>query len=347
MAASRHASAPERRSRPRACRQALSSRSLNEVQPGQQSLLMSFRGIKRRSADAENAHAEGGNYKRALRPRAPLAKPQGRSRCPSPPPPSSDSEDDSESTSDGDSSLMGLEGYMPAPSGRIRRATSEDPGIMVIEPSGPHTHTVILLHGMYCSPDSSDTFVSLPSAVKALGLLPGIKYVFPHAPRRTISWPTGPEVRACTAPPAPPRARPSTPSAPRGMLAICVGKKRGKTGPHLLTPPSFPSRRPTSRPGTTTIRAVTASSSTMCSTRCARRDPPSPTHLSLSAAHYHAPHPNLGGAPCAPAARLTPLPLAFAGPLGVPNPPDPLHPRARDCSRRGRREADHPRREVR
>jgi len=78
-----------------------------------------------------------------------------------------------------------------------KRVTSEDPGELVVPPSGRHTHTVVLLHGMYCPPDESDLFKALPSYVGFLGV-GGVKFVFPHAPRRTISWPTGPEANVAS-----------------------------------------------------------------------------------------------------------------------------------------------------
>lgn len=76
--------------------------------------------------------------------------------------------------------------------GENRRLTSEDPGETVFMPTGTHTHTVVLLHGMYCPPDTCPTFAALPEYVERLGM-DGVKFVYPHAPRRTISWPTGPE----------------------------------------------------------------------------------------------------------------------------------------------------------
>merc|ERR1712185_501613 len=55
-----------------------------------------------------------------------------------------------------------------------------------------HTHTVVLLHGMYCPPDKCSTFTGLPQYLERLGS-DGVKFVYPRAPRRTISWPSGPE----------------------------------------------------------------------------------------------------------------------------------------------------------
>eukprot|EP00928_Gymnodinium_smaydae_P011503 TRINITY_DN14236_c0_g1_i2.p1 TRINITY_DN14236_c0_g1~~TRINITY_DN14236_c0_g1_i2.p1 ORF type:complete len:293 (-),score=38.33 TRINITY_DN14236_c0_g1_i2:318-1196(-) len=65
---------------------------------------------------------------------------------------------------------------------------------LIIEPTGKHTHTVILLHGLYCR--GSD-FEQVPSLLVQLfgerAETSGIKYIFPNAPIRTISWPDGPE----------------------------------------------------------------------------------------------------------------------------------------------------------
>ena len=76
---------------------------------------------------------------------------------------------------------------------RPARTTSEDPGEMVIQPSAAHTHTVILLHGMYCTPEESNLYKALPAYLGFLGAGAGIKFVFPRAPRRTITWPGEPE----------------------------------------------------------------------------------------------------------------------------------------------------------
>lgn len=72
-------------------------------------------------------------------------------------------------------------------------ATCEDS--VVIEPTSRHTHTVILLHGLYCR---GDDFQTLPEKMIELfgpdfEPMKGIKYIFPNAPIRTISWPDGPE----------------------------------------------------------------------------------------------------------------------------------------------------------
>ena len=68
-----------------------------------------------------------------------------------------------------------------------------------------HTHTVILLHGLY---GSGIEFQALPGLLDSLmrrvhingrddkgdeSVWDGIKFIFPTAPFRTISWPTGPE----------------------------------------------------------------------------------------------------------------------------------------------------------
>ena len=77
-------------------------------------------------------------------------------------------------------------------SGPGKRTTSEDPGEVVVPPRGAHTHTVVLLHGMYSPPGDCDMFKALPAYVNFLGTA-GVKFVFPLAPRRNISWPTGTE----------------------------------------------------------------------------------------------------------------------------------------------------------
>eukprot|EP00966_Prymnesium_polylepis_P021318 490217-Prymnesium_polylepis.1 len=62
-----------------------------------------------------------------------------------------------------------------------------------IAPNGAHTHTVILLHGMY---DEGNAFEQLPDLVRELvgnAANAGIKYIFPTAPLRTVHWPTGVE----------------------------------------------------------------------------------------------------------------------------------------------------------
>jgi len=66
---------------------------------------------------------------------------------------------------------------------------------VIIPPVGPHTHTVILLHGLYCR---ADDFEKIPAHMKALfgEDLPeasGIKYILPNAPVRTITWGQLPE----------------------------------------------------------------------------------------------------------------------------------------------------------
>jgi predicted esterase len=62
---------------------------------------------------------------------------------------------------------------------------------IIIEPTARHTHSVIMLHGMYCE---GSMFESLPSIMAELGgRSAGTRYIFPSAPLRTISWPTGSE----------------------------------------------------------------------------------------------------------------------------------------------------------
>merc|ERR1719453_3051082 len=66
---------------------------------------------------------------------------------------------------------------------------------VVIEPKGgEHTHTVILLHSMY---NQGSDFADVPNCLELLGARPedagGIKYIFPNAPKRAISWPAGTE----------------------------------------------------------------------------------------------------------------------------------------------------------
>ena len=70
--------------------------------------------------------------------------------------------------------------------------TAEDPGSVVVPAPGVHTHTVVLLHPMYMAPEHAALCQDLPSFVRALGL-PCVKFVFPTAPRRSISWPQGRE----------------------------------------------------------------------------------------------------------------------------------------------------------
>ena len=62
---------------------------------------------------------------------------------------------------------------------------------LIIEPTAEHTHSVILLHGMYCT---GDMFEQMPRIMSELGGQPsGIRWIFPNAPSRTISWPSGSE----------------------------------------------------------------------------------------------------------------------------------------------------------
>lgn len=57
--------------------------------------------------------------------------------------------------------------------------------------TGKHTHTVILLHGLY---GQGDDFADLPASMKDLGIQrDGVKFVFPEAPQRRMCWPDGPE----------------------------------------------------------------------------------------------------------------------------------------------------------
>merc|ERR1711924_81127 len=74
-------------------------------------------------------------------------------------------------------------------------ATSGGSPDLIIVPNGTHTHTVILLHGLYYDGES---FAPLPQKLQELfgetcAGAKGIKYIFPNAPLRTISWPDGEE----------------------------------------------------------------------------------------------------------------------------------------------------------
>ena len=111
--------------------------------------------------------------------------------------PDEEADEEADEEGDADAEHENLdEGSVPPEWHRIgvgKRVTSEDPGEIVVSPkSGVHTHTVVLLHGMYCPPGECEMFKGLPSYVGFLGVS-GVKFVFPHAPRRTITWPTGPE----------------------------------------------------------------------------------------------------------------------------------------------------------
>jgi predicted esterase len=65
------------------------------------------------------------------------------------------------------------------------------PEALVIEPTGEHTHSVILLHGMYYH---GDMFEQMPRILSRLGgSAANTRWVFPCAPIRTISWPQGAE----------------------------------------------------------------------------------------------------------------------------------------------------------
>jgi len=164
-----------------------------ELRPAERrGLLRLLPGTKRR-AEALNGALSAGLHKRELRPRKVLSAQLGAAAAAaarqSPPP-----DDGYASQSEGDSACGCGD---PSRSMRPRRVSSEDPGALVIEPTGPHTHTVVLLHGMYTAPEDSDTMMELPQSVTRVGL-PGCKYVFPRAPRRTISWPTGPEANVAS-----------------------------------------------------------------------------------------------------------------------------------------------------
>ena len=88
---------------------------------------------------------------------------------------------------------QGRRRVLPPPrAGFTKRVTAEDPGSVVVPAPGVHTHTVVLLHPMYMAPEHAALCQDLPSFVRALGL-PCVKFVFPTAPRRSISWPQGRE----------------------------------------------------------------------------------------------------------------------------------------------------------
>ena len=88
---------------------------------------------------------------------------------------------------------QGRRRVLPPPrAGFTKRVTAEDPGSVVVPAPGVHTHTVVLLHPMYIAPEHAALCQDLPSFVRALGL-PCVKFVFPTAPRRSISWPQGRE----------------------------------------------------------------------------------------------------------------------------------------------------------
>jgi len=238
-----------------------------ELRPAERrGLLRLLPGTKRR-AEALNGALSAGLHKRELRPRKVLSAQLGAAAAAaarqSPPP-----DDGYASQSEGDGACGCGD---PSRSMRPRRVSSEDPGALVIEPTGPHTHTVVLLHGMYTAPEDSDTMMELPQSVARVGL-PGCKYVFPRAPRRTISWPTGPEA---SGPRPTPRAAPALPHL-RPPCAPSSPDSEPRRFPALfndLAPPLWTlCLRRTSPPGTTITPAATASTSTTSSTR--RRPPP-------------------------------------------------------------------------
>jgi len=68
---------------------------------------------------------------------------------------------------------------------------------VVIEPTETHTHTVVMLHGMYSHPEDCGMYMGLPSYLAFLGVK-SIKFVFPRAPIRTITWPSGPEANVAS-----------------------------------------------------------------------------------------------------------------------------------------------------
>ena len=62
---------------------------------------------------------------------------------------------------------------------------------LIVEPTAEHTHSVIMLHGMY---NTGDMFRWLPQILAALGGRPEVvRFIFPCAPVRTIDWPAGRE----------------------------------------------------------------------------------------------------------------------------------------------------------
>ena len=62
---------------------------------------------------------------------------------------------------------------------------------LFVEPTAAHTHTVLLLHGMYCE---GDMFADVPEILDKIGgTAAGTRFIFPNAPLRTIDWPEGTE----------------------------------------------------------------------------------------------------------------------------------------------------------
>lgn len=65
--------------------------------------------------------------------------------------------------------------------------------IRAVPPKGQHTHTVIILHGLYCR--ASD-FDELPGTLRRLGVQDhGVKYIFPNSPLIELCWEEGPELK--------------------------------------------------------------------------------------------------------------------------------------------------------
>jgi len=75
----------------------------------------------------------------------------------------------------------------PLLEGSTVSASSVDEPVVVRAATGTHTHTVILLHGMYCRSDDWD---GVAPAFEELGIDgSGVKYVLPESPTMTINWP--------------------------------------------------------------------------------------------------------------------------------------------------------------
>lgn len=61
----------------------------------------------------------------------------------------------------------------------------------VIEPSGAHEFSVVMLHGMYYT---GEMFAQLPALLDEYGgRASSTRFIFPQAPSRSISWPSGSE----------------------------------------------------------------------------------------------------------------------------------------------------------
>ena len=72
-----------------------------------------------------------------------------------------------------------------------RKPGHRPPAAVVIEPTLEHTHSVVFLHGLYCS---GNDFDEVPNLLSELGGNPGaIRWIYPNAPKRTIDWPAGAE----------------------------------------------------------------------------------------------------------------------------------------------------------